>query len=455
MLYFLLRLLAVLSLERFFNKLIVEHAEKVNYDLPTIFVANHPNTMMDALIVGYAIKKRIFFIAKSTLFSNRFTSWFLTKAGIIPIHRRQDDPAMMIQNEEVFEKLYSYLEAGRPFLIFPEGISKADRRLHRIKTGTARIAFEVEERNDFQLGVQIVPIGLNYSDIERFHSNVYCRFGRPILPKDYRDDYREDSVQAVNKLTDLIGSSLTHLTTTIDEDEIGSIVSALETVYKSELMVDLGMNKRSEKDDFLVTKGIIDAVKWSYQNRPQWAKQLGDRLHKYLRTLERLHLRDEFLSPKRSGVTTAKRVQSWFFLVLGFPIYLWGTVNNIIPYVIPRLLTKRFTEQVTFISSVKLLLGIGSFATFYTLQIWLCWIIFHNEILTTLYALSLPTSGNFALYYTRKISNYRQHLAFISLFYRRKDLIFQLIQQRIRLIEELNQAKDEFLATESQPYTPK
>ncbi len=449
MFYFFLHLLAVLSLNRFFNKIIVEHADKVNYDIPTIFVANHPNTMMDALIVGYAVKKRLFFIAKSTIFSNRIASWFLTKTGIVPIYRKQDDPSKMAQNKEVFEKLYEFLEAGRSFLIFPEGISIPDRRIHRIKTGTARIALGIEERNDFKLGVQIVPVGLNYSDIERSRSNVYCRCGRSILPGDYREDYLNDPVQAVNKLTEEIRSSLEHLTTTVGEVEFGSVVAALETVYKKELMIDLGMNKKSDKDEFFTTKGIINAVQWLYQHRPKWARKIEEELRKYLRTLERLNLRDEFLSPKRSGVRTAKRVRSWFFLVIGFPIYLWGSVNNFIPYGIPRWFTKYFTKQETFVSSVKLMLGIGSFAIFYSLQIWLCLYLFDDKLVATFYAISLPITGNYSLFYLRKIANYRQHLVFISLFYRRKDLIYRLIQQRIKLIEELNRAKDEYMAASS------
>jgi|TARA_B100001964_G_C14205534_1_gene587921 1-acyl-sn-glycerol-3-phosphate acyltransferase len=449
MLYFLLRLLGVLFLERYFDKIIVAHAGKVDYDRPTIFVANHPNTMMDALIVGYAVRKRLYFVAKSTIFANRFSSWFLTKAGGVPIYRKQDAPSKTIQNVEVFEKLYDFLEAGRPFLIFPEGISMPDRRLHRIKTGTARIALGIEERNDFELGVQIVPVGLNYSDFESSRSNVYCRFGRPILPADYREDYLDDPVKTVNKLTEEIRSSMEHLITSVGEDEFGSVVAALETVYKKELMIDLGMDTKSEKDDFFITKGIIDAVQWLHNYHPRWARRLGEELRKYLRTLDRLHLRDDFLSPKRAGVRTAKRVRSWFFLVFGFPIYLWGAVNNFVPYGIPRWFTKHFTKQETFVSSVKMLLGIGSFAIFYGLQIWLCWYMFHDKLVTTLYTISLPITGNFALYYLRKTENYKQHLAFISLFYRRKDLMYRLIQQRMKLIEEFNRVRDEFMAADS------
>lgn len=446
MLYYFIRLFAILSLERFFHKIVIEYQDRVLEGHPTIYVANHPNTMIDAMLIGYAVKKKICFLAKGTLFINRISSWFLNKIGLVPVYRRRDDPTLIHRNEEIFLKLYEHLERGGSFLIFPEGTSEPDRKIHPLKTGAARIAFGVEERNNFRLGLQIVPVGLNYSDYRKFRSDVYCRFGRPIIPKHHREEYKENPVQAVQNLTDEIKTSLEKVTTHLEESSLSETVSNLEAIYKKELMVDLGMEQNSMKDDFLVTKGIIKAVEWFHEHQPERVQRIQKKIRSYLRNLERLHIKDEFLTPTRTGIGFMQRLKAWIFLVLGFPLYLWGVVNNIIPYIVPRLYVHKFMTQITFISSVKLLMGLGAFVLFYTFQSWLSWFFFHTKWITVVYAILLIPSGYYALYYLKKARNYRQHMVFISLFYRRRILIYNLIRQRMRLIESINRAKDEYFA---------
>ena len=449
MLYTIIKAIAVLSLERFFDRIVVENREGLPEGVPTIFVANHPNTMMDALTVGYSVGRRLSFVGKSTLFSGKITSWFLSRSGLVPIYRREDDPTQTDRNEEVFRKLYDLLENKGSFLIFPEGISKPARKIQPVKTGAARIALGAEEKHDFRLGVQIVPVGLNYTDYQRFRSDVYCRFGKPIVAGEYKERYQKDSFQAVLDMTEEIRSRLEKVTTHVGEESLTRVISNLETVYKKELMTDLGMEEMSLKDDFLVTKGIINAVEWFHEHQPERVRQIAGKINNYLSTLRRLHLKDEFLSTRERGIRFMKRFRAWMLLIIGFPVFLWGLANNIIPYVIPRWYVHRFTKQKTFVSTVKLLVGLGSFILFYTLQSFLFWNLFHSPWLTTLYAITLVPSGNFSLYYLRKASKYRQHLLFLSLFYRRRILIYELIRKRMRLIESLNRARDEYL-TETQ-----
>lgn len=422
------------------------HRERVADPGPTILVANHPNTLMDALVVGYSTGKRIHILAKSTLFSHRLGRWFLTRMGVVPVYRRQDDPSQMDRNEEIFRKVYDLLEEGGSLLIFPEGISEPGRKLHRIKTGTARIALGVEAENDFSLGMRIVPVGLNYSDIQRFRSDVYCRFGKPILPAGYRQRYEEDPVQAVRDLTEEIRLGLEKVVAVVEDRTLDSVIDSLETIYKQELMVDLGLNRRSKTDDFLVTKGMIAAVRWFFRRDPERVRRMEVQMRRYLHNLNRLKLRDEFFKPTRRVSGFSRRLRAWIFLVAGFPLYLWGMVNNLVPYVIPRVFARHFVKQTTFVSSAKLLVGMASFLTFYVLQTWLVWSFSGNRWVTVFYALSLVPTGNFALHYYRKAVNYRQHLMFLSLFYRRKSLFYTLIQQRMNLIELLNRARDEYLA---------
>jgi len=49
------------------------------------------------------------------------------------------------------------------------------------------------------------------------------------------------------------------------------------------------------------------------------------------------------------------------------------------------------------------------------------------------------------LFYVRR---YRQHLRFFTIFYKKRDIMYQIIEQRRALIEYINQARDEYLKIE-------
>ena len=90
---------------------------------------------------------------------------------------------------------YKILENEGAFLIFPEGISVAERRLNKIKTGAARIGFGALESIDWSQEVIIMPVGLSYSDVIKFKSDVVIKYGNPICLNDYKNDYKKIGLQ--------------------------------------------------------------------------------------------------------------------------------------------------------------------------------------------------------------------------------------------------------------------
>ena len=90
MLYHLLRPIAITGINLFYNSISVEHQDRIPKKGPVIFAANHPNTMMDPLIVAASCGRRVSFLAKSTLFLNSIVSRLLSMIGIIPVYRKSD-----------------------------------------------------------------------------------------------------------------------------------------------------------------------------------------------------------------------------------------------------------------------------------------------------------------------------------------------------------------------------
>ncbi len=445
MLYRLVKLIAITGIKIFYNRIIVKNAHYIPKIGPVIFVANHPSTMMDGIIIGYACPRDLYFLAKSTIFRTHFRRRILSRLRLIPVYRKQDQPESMEKNLETFSCCYELLEAGEAFLIFPEGTSTGERVLSKIKTGAARIGFGAEERNDFQLNVQIIPVGLNYSNVVKFRSDVYVRFGHPIFLKDYRDDFEADKVTAVKMVTDQIETALSKLTITVKELDMEQMVAALEDIYKKELIVDLGLKARDQNDDFSVSKGLINAVEWFYENQPERVERIKEMLSRYQNNLERLHLRDEFFSPVKSRGDKMKSFHAVLYLAAGFPLYLYGLINNYIPYKIPRWYAARFLSAKSQWATTKMLVGAASFLVYYGLGIALVLFLTDNPLIIIIYILSLIPSGNFVLKYARKANEYRQHLRFMSVFYHKRFLVYKIIQQRMQLVQFLNEAKTEYM----------
>ena len=449
MLYGLIRLISLAGVYTFFRRISSQHVNNIPTDTPVIFVSNHPNTMIDPLVVGTTCNRKLFFFAKSTLFNNFFSKWLLPKLQLVPVYRRQDDPSQTNKNQDTFEKGFQILKNNGAFLIFPEGVSTGERTLSKIKTGAARIGFGAMVKNDWALDITMIPVGLSYSNAIKFKSNVIVRYGSPISLKEFRDQYDLDEFNVVNQLTQQIETALTKLTTNVNDLASEEIVSALELIYKKELMTDLGLDLKNKSDDFSATKGLVNGVEWYFKNKPERVEEFKEKFQNYQNHLSLLKLKDEFLDPTNKSITLFERIQIIAYLTLGFPIYLYGVINNIIPYKLPRLIAKQFARSKSEIAPTKLITGIGIFVIYYILEILIFSLVFNNQLLTIIYISSLIPSGNFVLSYIFKIRKYRQHLRFLTIFYQKRYLMYQIIEERQALIKFINKAKDEYIEIEN------
>ena len=448
MLYSILKLIATASVRTFFRRISSQNVDHIPTKGPVIFVCNHPNTMIDPLLVGISCKRKLFFFAKSTLFKGKISSWLLPKLQLIPVYRKQDDPNQTNKNTDTFSMGYKILEKNRAFLIFPEGISDGERRLNKIKTGAARIGFGAMVNNNWGLDVMIVPVGLSYSNVIKFKSNVIVRYGNPINLKEFKDKYQSDEIETVRELTGQIEIALSKLTTYINVLESEEIVNALELIYKKELMQDLGLDTKNKSDEFSATKGLVSGVEWYFKNKPAKVEEFKRMLQSYQEKLNLLKLKDEFLNPTTKSITLIDRFIMLLYIILGFPIYLYGLINNFIPYKVPRWLTRKLKRAKSEIASTKLLAGIVMFLAYYGMEIFLFNYFVQNTAYTLIYALSLVPSGNFVLSYLFYVRRYRQHLRFFTMFYKKRQIMYQIIEQRRALIDYINQARDEYLKIE-------
>ncbi len=174
-----------------------------------IIVANHPNGLLDPLMVRLLLKPaggpRPGFLAKSTFWANPVGRLAMTAAGAMPVYRAHE--ADTSRNEETFSRCRAMLKSGGWLALFPEGKSHSEPTLQPIKSGAARIALStLEEAPDLPL--TILPLGIFYEDKAVFRSRTAGTVGEPVPVRDLLEQYRADPKVAVDLLTERIEEAL-------------------------------------------------------------------------------------------------------------------------------------------------------------------------------------------------------------------------------------------------------
>lgn len=398
-----------LGLRVFFRRLEVRHRQRLRLPGPLLLCSNHPNTLLDPLVTAVQRSEPIAFLAKSTFFKNPFLGAIMRSGNSIPIYRRQDVAGgaealtaqqLAASNEASFGQCYDYLERGGTVMIFPEGTSISERRLRPLKTGAARIALGTEARHDFKLGLKLVCVGTNYSDPSKFRSDVLLNVAPPIIIADYAARYHQDPAATADELTEEIRRRLTRRLVISRDAEDDALAQQVERTFGDHLNPD--DDPDTLYDNFQLSRTLLDAVAWFEQNDPNWLSTLRQAMSYYLAGLQVYELDDDALDQShRPG----SRLTDYLNLGLGLPVWLYGLTTNYLPYKIPSQVAHRATQETEFIAAIMLGVGMLTFPLAYALetaavQHWLT----HDWRLTSLFVLSLPLAGFYALGYGQTLS---------------------------------------------------
>ena len=446
MLYGILKLLMQGTTRIFFRSITIRNSEIIPDKGPVIILANHPSTFMDPIVVASLISRKVYFLGKGELFRGAVAKWLLPKLNIIPVYRKQDDPTQMNKNADTFKKCYEHLEKGGAILIFPEGVSITERKLKPVKTGAARIALGAEAQNDFKLGVKIINIGLNYDNPHKFNRDLFVNIHEPIEATAYASAFRQDEFKAAEALTEEIRNQLEDVIISIQDEKTEDLVKDIETLYKHDLKKARGLSGTDSAAEFAITQNIVKAVEHYSETEPAFTEAMRARIKAYFSRLKEFNIEDEDLGRNRNHQSfIGNNIGSLLFLILGFPLYLYGLVNNYLPFEIPGLLAGKIAKSSDFRGAIGMVLGMFTFIIFDTFQIWLVHHLFHITWLTIAYAVSLPLSGFFTYYYWHSFDKIRAKWLLISLFFRRSTAISSLIAERENIIAEFGKKREDFL----------
>jgi len=92
MIYSTLRWIAGIALHWFYGDIRVVGQEKIPRDAPLLIAVNHPNALVDSLVVGWLMPRRVVMTAKATLLNNPFVAALFRVLGVVPLRRASDEP---------------------------------------------------------------------------------------------------------------------------------------------------------------------------------------------------------------------------------------------------------------------------------------------------------------------------------------------------------------------------
>ena len=173
-----------------------------------LLAPNHPNGLMDPLLVFTQADRPASFLAKAPLFDTFLVKHFVRAFDALPVYRAQDGYDTT-KNRETLAAAAKVLARGGAIAIFPEGKSHGEPRMTRLKTGAARIALGGRASGPDDLPVHIIPTGIFYTDARTFRSDAAIVYGAPIeVPKIELDDEGEPPREAAAELTALLREGL-------------------------------------------------------------------------------------------------------------------------------------------------------------------------------------------------------------------------------------------------------
>ena len=437
MLYEAFRPVAGVALRWYYRSVSVAGRSKVPLNGPVFFAVNHPNALVDALVVATVVPRRVGFTAKSTIFSNPVLSAFLRGVGVVPLKRAADmakeaaaktaapagnstpagvpiadkantlvvaaaaltrdsapafDPA---RNAESFRAVSAAMAEGKAIVVFPEGISHDAPHLAPLRTGLARMALQARESLDVR-GIQIIPVGLLFERKEETRSRVLVQIGDPIDVDGFAVD-----TQSVEALTALIGERLTAVTLNFETPEDAARIEVISETMAAllEPVSDLGdggpslsavlaISRRAER----VRQRLDGDATVEFRNAVAEFEQRLDTFRTRLRA-ERIAVADLLIDV---GATPGARFAVRESLLAAFltPISLWGRLTHYVPLRIARALALRNARNRDEPAMNTIVIGLGLVLASYAIQTAIVWAIVGAKWAIVFLATLIPSASS-------------------------------------------------------------
>lgn len=339
--YRTVRFYVFVALRFFFRKWQISGAENIPKGAAVIYVVNHQNAFLDAILIACGESDEPWFLTRAGVFGNPLVKKILNGFHMMPVYRFRDGYKSLKNNDTTMRQCVDLLNKKKSILLFVEGDQGLQWKLRSLQKGFARIALMAQQENNWKLPLYILPVGVQYDHHYHFRSRVLINYGKAFSVDATYQNMPER--EFLDTMVEKVRASLKPLMLHIDNvnyEQIEKFIRANKT--HQDLVKQLEEDQKT-------------ADEWDVNPMQQ---------------------------PAPKGINYA--------LLLSFlPVHLYCAVNNVLPYLTLKYILNKYVS-IEFMGSLKLAFGMVIVPAFYLLQAVLLQIIFQNVYLTMAYLFTLP-----------------------------------------------------------------
>mgnify|MGYP000647868222 CR=1 FL=1 len=203
----LVKALVRFALWCYFKRIVLRGFSKKNHAKSVIYLGNHQNALIDALLIATTTRRKTTFLTRSDVFKNPLIGYFLRYIGMLPIYRFRDGVDTLSMNKPIFNRCGEVLHNHEAILIFPEGNHGLKRRVRPLKKGF----FKEAEKNGQEFLEQLGEMLDEHLDLEGDGTEEDNKDGkgRPKYSKAEMDQIKDEIKEAMIQASQSAGAGNT------------------------------------------------------------------------------------------------------------------------------------------------------------------------------------------------------------------------------------------------------
>lgn len=391
--YFLLKGYVKFAHRLVHKKIIVTGRDNVPRNKPLVIAPNHQNALNDPLAVLCNLPLQPVWLARADIFKNRFTRPILKFFKIMPVYRIRDGKENLGKNDQTFADSIKVLKNNFALALFPEGAHNFRRQMIPHKKAVPRIVFMAGEQTQFDLDIQVLPVGIYYSHYWKFDRTLIVNIGEPIAVKNYKDLYYKSEHEATLKLKDHLYESILPLVVNIFSEKFYEEFELIRSIYGPQHLSKKG-EEPSILNQFVTDQELVARLDELEKTHPKEMEEVCAAVADYFGNLEKLKLRDWLIDPKQDSV--GKFLLNLLLLILGLPLFIFGFIVNILPFSFLDQTVRGKVKNKVFWATFFYVGGIILFPMVYLAELAIFSAFFTLTWQRILFLISLPFTGKIA-----------------------------------------------------------
>ncbi len=423
MLYQIVKPLARWILGWNFRRIYIAGKEKLPAEGPIILASNHPTAFIEPCVLASFQNRPLYFLVRGDFFKKKIFSYLLQKLHMIPVYRLKDGGYSQIKNNYTsFDTCSKSLAEGKALMILAEGTSIHEKKLRPIRKGTARIAFGAYENYQIE-ELPIFPVGVNYTNSDVYRSDLMLDIGEPILLSQFFDEFNEDNQKGIKLLTNSIHEEMSKNVIHLARDEDELFAEKIWKLWRNDHLNPKEELYENTNERLFKEKKISDQINLMDLLEKE---KINQELESYFKLLDESGIDDLAIS---NCIYKRKNIGYLFF---GFPIFIVGSILNIIPLLFAHAMGWFSAMSVEFRHAVRIASAIG----FYGLWILLLIIIVAqiNAWIIPIICILVPLLCWLSIRYIEYYNAFKKMNSIVG---KSKELINSARKERKKLIERL------------------